>query len=152
MKIISHRGNIRGPVLDKENRPSYIDCAIGNGYDVEIDVRYLDGGLWLGHDGPQYKVDHNWLDKRKAYLWIHCKNLKAAMECQKYQAFCHTQDDFIYTTTGKLWVHDLHQTIDRNVIIPLMGQQDIESFKSQTNQIPYGICTDYPSLLVNFYE
>ena len=32
MIIISHRGNIRGPVPDKENRPSYIDCAIGNGY------------------------------------------------------------------------------------------------------------------------
>ena len=48
--------------------------------------------------------------------------------------------------------HDLHQTIDRNVIIPLMDQQAIESFKSQTNNIPYGICTDYPSLLVNFYE
>ena len=87
MKIISHRGNIRGPIPDKENRPSYIDCAIGSGYDVEIDVRYLNGGLWLGHDGAQYKVDHNWLDKRKAYLWIHCKNLRAAMECQKYQHF-----------------------------------------------------------------
>ena len=31
-------------------------------------------------------------------------------------------------------------------------KQQIESFKSQTNQTPYGICTDYPSLLVNFYE
>ena len=37
LKIISHRGNIKGPQPDKENRPSYIDCAIGNGYQVEID-------------------------------------------------------------------------------------------------------------------
>ncbi len=36
MKIISHRGNVRGPIPEKENRPSYIDCALGNGYDVEI--------------------------------------------------------------------------------------------------------------------
>ena len=35
MKIISHRGNVRGPIPEKENRPSYIDCALGNGYDVE---------------------------------------------------------------------------------------------------------------------
>ena len=27
MKLISHRGNIRGPIPEKENRPSYIDCA-----------------------------------------------------------------------------------------------------------------------------
>ena len=47
MKIISHRGNIRGPIPDKENRPSYIDCAIGNGYDVEIDVRSINGELWV---------------------------------------------------------------------------------------------------------
>ena len=60
MKIISHRGNIRGPVLDKENRPSYIDCAIGSGYDVEIDVRYSEGALWTGHDQPQYRIDHVW--------------------------------------------------------------------------------------------
>ena len=81
MKAISHRGNIKGPVPDKENRPSYIDCAIGNGYDVEIDVRSIDGELWLGHDEPQYKVEHKWLWIRRKNLWIHCKNLQAAKEC-----------------------------------------------------------------------
>ena len=71
MIVISHRGNIRGSISDKENRPSYIDCAIGNGYQVEIDVRTIDGELWLGHDEPQYKVDHTWLSVRKNYLWLH---------------------------------------------------------------------------------
>ena len=41
MKLISHRGNIRGPVPGRENAPSYIDCALGNGYDVEIVGRTL---------------------------------------------------------------------------------------------------------------
>ena len=67
MKIISHRGNVRGAIPDRENRPSYIDCAIGNGYDVEIDVRLIAGQLWLGHDEPQYKVEHSWLQPRKEY-------------------------------------------------------------------------------------
>ena len=40
----------------KKKTVSYIDCAIGNGYDVEIDVRSIDGEYWLGHDEPQYKV------------------------------------------------------------------------------------------------
>jgi len=144
--IISHRGNIRGPVPDKENRPSYIDCAIGNGYHVEIDVRSINGELWLGHDEPQYKVDHNWLDKRRNYLWLHCKNLEAAKECWAYHSFCHTNDSFVYTSVGKIWLHDLSMRIDSNTIIPLIDKEEVESFISIGEQ-PFGICTDYPVLL-----
>lgn len=146
MIIISHRGNIRGPVPDKENRPSYIDCAIGNGYHVEIDVRSINGELWLGHDKPQYKVDHNWLDKRRNYLWLHCKNLEAAKECWAYHSFCHTNDSFLYTSVGKIWLHDLSMRIDSNTIIPLIDKEEVESFISIGEQ-PFGICTDYPALL-----
>ena len=166
MKIISHRGNNRGPVLDKENRPSYIDCAIGSGYDVEIDVRSAEGSLWLGHDEPQYRIDHTWIEKRKAYLWLHCKDYQSALECQKYQSFCHSTDPFIFTTTGHIWMHvpDPHPSekpvyhnlkIDQNVIIPLLEDERIDDFKQSnaytSGQTPYGICTDYPSSLVNFY-
>ena len=141
MKIISHRGNVRGPIPDRENRPSYIDCAIGNGYDVEIDVRLIDGQLWLGHDGPQYKVEHSWLQPRKEYLWIHCKDLAAAKECWGYQSFCHTSDPYTYTTTGKVWLHDLSMKVN-DAIIPLIDDPII-----YLAQKPYAICTDYPYLL-----
>ena len=144
MKIISHRGNIRGIISNQENRPSYIDCAIGNGYDVEIDIRLINGQLWLGHDEPQYKVDHTWLDKRRDCLWLHCKNIEAAKECWQYQSFCHTQDPFIYTSTGKIWLHDFDMQIDENTIIPLL---DDSSLDKSLNGVPYAICTDYPSLL-----
>ena len=143
MKIISHRGNVRGPRADRENRPSYIDCAIGNGYDVEIDVRLIEGQLWLGHDEPQYKVEHSWLQPRKEYLWIHCKDLAAAKECWEYQSFCHTSDPYTYTSTGKIWLHDLSMKIDNNVIIPMIDDIDYAPMKGQ----PYAICTDYPYLL-----
>ena len=141
MKIISHRGNIRGPISEKENRPSYIDCAIGNGYDVEIDLRIIDGELWLGHDVPQYKVEHSWLQPRKEYLWIHCKDLAAAKECCEYQSFCHTSDPYTYTTTGKVWLHDLSMKVN-DAIIPLIDDPII-----YLAQKPYAICTDYPYLL-----
>ena len=143
MKLISHRGNVRGPLADRENRPSYIDCAIGNGYDVEIDVRLIAGQLWLGHDGPQYKVEHSWLQPRKEYLWIHCKDLAAAKECWEYQSFCHTSDPYTYTSTGKIWLHDLSMKIDNNVIIPMIDDIDYAPMKGK----PYAICTDYPYLL-----
>jgi len=146
MILISHRGNIRGPVPEKENRPSYIDCAIGSKYYVEIDVRLINGELWLGHDEPQYKIDHNWIEHRKQYLWIHCKNLEAAKECSKYQSFCHTEDPFTYTSTGKIWLHDLSMKVDNNTIIPLIDKEEVESFFIFTES-PYGICTDYPALL-----
>jgi hypothetical protein len=144
--VISHRGNIRGVVPDKENRPSYIDCAIGNGYHVEIDVRSINGELWLGHDEPQYMVDHNWLDKRRNYLWLHCKNLEAAKECWEYRSFCHSSDSFIYTSTGKIWLHDLSLKVDENTIIPLLSDEDVRKH-SHLHQFAFGICTDYPSLL-----
>jgi hypothetical protein len=146
MIIISHRGNIRGPLPDKENRPSYIDCAIGSGYHVEIDVRSINDELWLGHDEPQYKIDHNWLDKRRNYLWLHCKNIEAATECWAYHSFCHTGDPFTYTTTGKLWLHDLTHELNHNIIIPLLDEESINSLGSLTGN-PYGVCTDYPSYI-----
>lgn len=150
MIIISHRGNIRGPVPDKENRPSYIDCAIGNGFHVEIDVRSIGGELWLGHDEPQYKIDHNWLNKRRHYLWIHCKNLEAAKECWAYHSFCHSDDPFTYTSTGKIWLHnDNSESIvfDNNVIIPRISRTDVESFKENNFYgTPFAVCTDYPAM------
>ena len=147
MKIISHRGNVKGSIPDKENRPSYIDCAIGNGYDVEIDIRSIDDELWLGHDEPQYKIEHKWLQKRRKNLWIHCKNLQAAKECWEYQAFCHSSDPYVYTSTGKIWLHDLFNPsmkIDDDVIIPLIEEADLYLLH---NVRSYGVCTDYPSLV-----
>ena len=146
MIIISHRGNIRGPVPEKENRPSYIDCAIGNGYHVEIDVRSINGELWLGHDEPQYKITHRWLRERRNHLWIHCKDVQAAKECWVYQSFCHIGDPFTYTSTGKIWLHDLSMKMDSNVIIPLISKNDISKFKDIQIGV-FGICTDYPSYL-----
>lgn len=146
MIIISHRGNIRGPISDKENRPSYIDSAISCGFHVEIDIRCINDELWLGHDEPQYKVDHNWLDKRRNYLWIHCKNLEAAKECWAYHSFCHSQDSFVYTSVGKIWVHDLSLKIDDNTIIPLINSDEIRDLvNTNLYESAYGVCTDYPA-------
>ena len=62
MKLISHRGNVSSinPLL--ENSPEYIDKALVD-YDVEIDIRLINGNLMLGHDTCQYKVEKSWLLK-----------------------------------------------------------------------------------------
>ena len=56
MILISHRGNVDGPNPEKENHPSYIDMTIKAGYNVEIDVWYIDNNWYLGHDAPQYII------------------------------------------------------------------------------------------------
>ena len=152
MKLISHRGNIRGPIPDKENRPSYIDCAIGNGYDVEIDVNYVNGELWLGHDEPQYKVTHTGIQERSQYLWLHCKDFESAKECWKYQAFCHSGDPFVFTSNNKIWLHGENEsiyTLDDMTIIPVINEQESTSFHT-ANGIPFGVCTDYPAILKDY--
>jgi len=58
MILISHRGNINGKFESYENEPTYIDLALSKGYDVEIDVWYVDGLLYLGHDKPQYGIEN----------------------------------------------------------------------------------------------
>lgn len=144
MKIISHRGNLKGRVPNKENRPSYIDCAIQLGYDVEVDVRYINNQFWLGHDTPDYKVSVEWLNKRKDKLWIHCKDIQSSQRLTSlpvdFKFFCHSNDPYILTSTGHLWVHDLTLNLDNQCIIPLLSENEIKSNK--INYI-YAVCTDY---------
>lgn len=143
---ISHRGNIDGPQPTKENRPSYIDAAIQLGYDVEIDIRLIKSELWLGHDYGEYKVSLKWLDLRKDKLWIHCKDKDSAsylIESKKgFQFFCHTQDEYVLTSTNHLWVHDLTCTIDDTCIIPLMTLSSLELYDGE---VPFAICSNYVS-------
>lgn len=147
MKLISHRGNMVGPVPSRENVPSYIDTAISAGYEVEIDIRYIDGKFYLGHDTPDYEVSENWIKKRKDSLWIHCKNLEASTFFSKTDIifFCHTSDSFVLTSNNYVWVHDLKMSIDDRCIIPLLDDTDISKYK---NRLVYAICTDY----INFAE
>lgn len=148
MKIISHRGNICGPVPEKENRPSYIDSAIQLGYQVEVDLRYVNNEFWLGHDFAQYKIELSWMEPRKNMLWFHCKDIDSALELVKlnkdYKFFCHSNDPYVITSVGKFWVHDLKGKIDKNCIIPLLSENDIIFY---TNQTPYAVCTDFVNLV-----
>jgi hypothetical protein len=81
---------------------------------------------------------------RKDKIWYHCKDIESSLELIKindgYKYFCHTQDDYIITSVGKLWVHDLTKTINENCIIPLLGLSEINNYNNNT---PYAVCTDY---------
>ena len=148
MKIISHRGNINGPVDKKENRPSYIDCAIQLGYEVEVDLRFVNDEFWVGHDSPQYRIELSWMVLRKEKIWFHCKDQESAIKLletnEKFKFFCHKQDDFVLTSTGHIWVHDLNSKINDMCIIPLLSESDL--FKCK-NLKPGYVCTDFVNKL-----
>lgn len=150
MILIAHRGNINGKVEKLENSPSYIDFAIEQGYDVEIDVWYHQHEFWLGHDEPSYEVSLKWLTDRKDSLWIHCKDLISIDMLREVQIrnnvdlnyFFHDEDDCTLTSKGDLWVYPGKQPIKNSIaVIPEWHQDDVSLCK--------GICSDN---IINFKE
>ena len=53
MIYISHRGNLNGINPKQENKPSYIFNALERSFDVEVDVWFVKGKFYLGHDEPE---------------------------------------------------------------------------------------------------
>jgi hypothetical protein len=152
MKLISHRGNIIGPNPNRENSPSYIDTAISAGYEVEVDINYMNGKFYLGHDTPDYEITEQWMTKRRDNIWFHCKNLDAATHLSEisskfqpleFNFFCHTSDSFVMTSTNHIWVHDLTMNLSKKCIIPLLSDVDIINYKGG---LVYAVCTDYITL------
>jgi len=140
MILISHRGNIDGKILEKENHPNYIDATLGFGYDVEVDVWYIDGKIMLGHDNPQYEVNLRWFTDRINKLWVHCKNMESLIyfrDCgYDINYFWHQTDDVIITSKGFLWVHPGKQPIKNSIaVLP-------ELYNDDTKEC-IGVCSDF---------
>lgn len=105
MILISHRGNVSGINTDLENSPEYIDLALAR-YNVEVDLWSIDGGLFLGHDFPSYRIEENYLDERKNRLWVHCKSVDCFLEYHKrYHCFFHDKEDIVVTSNMYVITH-----------------------------------------------
>lgn len=149
MRLISHRGNIKGPNPDQENRPLYIDDAILQGFDVEVDVWLVDDEIVLGHDFPQYPVNIEWLKNGTESLWIHCKNIEAITYFSRYDAifgssgtsfnfFWHETDRVTLTSKGAIWAYPGNQPISGSIaVMPEIHNDDLLDC--------FGVCSDYVS-------
>ena len=137
MVLISHRGNIDG-ISKLENQPAYIDSAIELGYDVEVDIWYIGGVLYLGHDIGQYKININWLNERSHKLWIHCKNHPALeLMCESdLHYFWHDEDDVTITSKGIIWAHPKIKPLDKSIaVLPERHNWPVGDC--------LGVCSDY---------
>ena len=153
MKLIAHRGNITGPEPLKENSPEYIEKAIAQGYDVEVDVRYspFDNKLYLGHDEPTYKIDWFWMGKYSNYLWIHCKNVEALYEFSRgtsgFNYFWHQKDDYTLTSNNKIWTYPGKIYTPKSIIVMPEWNLDLDKFVDLRAYDCYGVCSDYVGYL-----
>jgi hypothetical protein len=142
MKLISHRGNINGPDISRENSPLYIIEALNLGYDVEIDLWAKDNILFLGHDKPQYKIENSFIENNKDNLWIHCKNLEALYVCQfilkDIHYFWHQSDDYTLTSKNIFWTFP-GKDLTPNSVLVTFDDLDLNTIGSNV----YGVCTNY---------
>lgn len=139
MILISHRGNINGRMESWENEPTYIDLAISKGYDVEIDVWYKDGLLWLGHDRPDYEIDFTWIRDRVTKLWVHCKNIESVVYFKNcnydINYFWHQEDTLTLTSQNYIWVYPGKQPVKNSIaVMPEVNNDNITEC--------LGICSD----------
>ena len=151
MKIISHRGNLSGRIPELENHPEYVEKAIKNGFDVEVDLWAFQKDLavsekdnlyelFLGHDHATYKIEIGWLIQRRRLLWIHAKNDIAAkvLSSHKYlNWFWHESDEMTLTSNGTLWMYPGKYM--NNGITVVLGPN------AKIPESCGGICTDNPT-------
>jgi len=150
MRLIAHRGNRWGAEKDLENRPEYIEQAIDQGFDVEIDLRVGENGAcFLGHDDENIEIDFKWILDNSQYLWIHCKNLDALFalhERSDLNYFWHQRDDFTLTSQGIIWTYPNKRVTSKSVIVCHSLAKCQEHVLRDSVQ-PYGICSDYVGLI-----
>ena len=142
MILISHRGNLNGKIPLRENKPDYIWLAIQAGYNVEIDVWFVDGKFKLGHDEPIYDFPFELFENHFNKLWLHCKNLEAIVALNEFpnqhllNYFWHQEDDITLTSKGYIWAYPGKQPIKNSIaVMPELNKDDL------TQAI--GICSDY---------
>lgn len=153
-RIICHRGNFQKKIVAEENKPELIDQLNKEGFDVEIDVWWKDGELWLGHDEPQYKITLDWLCGSPLRI-IHCKDgLTFEYLLKKNGAlglglnlFYHTNEHYALTTRGQVIVLPGQDLLDGSIqMMPEMSSRVYS--KEQKNKV-FAVCSD---AVKNLYE
>ena len=117
MKLIAHRGLFNGPDLLLENKPEQIELAIKLGFDVEVDVWYINNALYLGHDYPAYEIPLEFLQRKE--IWAHAKDLPALqyMLDNNVHCFWHEVDQRTLTSKGYIWTYPEEETLSRSVLV-----------------------------------
>lgn len=134
MIFISHRGNRIGPNPELENTVPYIDEAIADGFDVEVDVWYYDNKFYLGHDTPNVEVSINYLTNRK--IWCHAKSIQTLAKLLTTNAHCfwHQNDDTTLTSDRYMWTYPGKELTKQSIAVMPINDGWLKCA---------GVCSDY---------
>lgn len=141
MILISHRGNIDGPDKLRENDPLYVVEALKQGYDVEVDIWYVQDRFMFGHDEPKYEIDdYEMFIIWGRRIWFHCKNIEALNTLKRQYGylnyFWHEEDTVTLTSQNYIWAYPGNQPIQNSIaVMPEIYNDDLNICK--------GICSDY---------
>lgn len=142
--IISHRGNLEGSNPETENTNDQIMKAIEAGFDVEVDVWYRNGWIYLGHDGPQERMIS--LEKNYEKMWYHCKDILTLgffidLGRDHYNYFFHDKDNATLTNRKYIWTYPGKKLTNHSIaVLP----ETTDNWVINKNSTMHGICTDYP--------
>lgn len=141
---ISHRGNINGRIPELENTKSYIEEALNNNFDVEIDVRFCGNKLWMGHDELDEEIDIEWIYAHKERLWVHCKDIESILYLRQAPSeihyFGHTNDPFVLTSRKFLFCIP-NNNLDQNCV---MVMPEHFNFTPRPDNKAGAVLTDFP--------
>ena len=153
-QFIAHRGNVVGKFVPDENKPAKIEELNRKGIPCEIDVWYIDGKYWLGHDAPETEISFEWLMGSLPLRLIHCKHREALdilhRECGRLgydvNLFYHTVEHYALTSRGQIIVHPDHACLPDSIeMMPEMSKQ--RDMKNRSNVV----CSDSRSSLRPIY-
>lgn len=158
MKIISHRGNLKGSFSPNENDPAHILDVLGlTLFDVEVDVWYspILNKFMLGHDEPVYDIPSDFftVDSVRTRLWWHAKSILTLHKLQTVyphlHVFFHEEDPVALTSERYLWTHPkglVDNTFTSRTVVVTETLAHLNIVFDRNFNRPYAICTDYPHL------
>jgi len=135
--LIAHRGNVDGPKPELENTIPYIEAALAQGFDVEVDVWLWKHKMWLGHDKPEHEIEWDFL--KNPHIWVHAKE-GDGLYCMQQDGGIHCfyigDTGMTFTSNGMIYGYPEAGLPAGSIAICIEPQSLDESI--------LGVCTDYP--------
>ena len=137
LALIAHRGNIYGVNRDLENKKSYLQEALSQGYWIECDVQMYKNKLYFGHDEPRELATELITNPRTI---CHAKDAQSLIKLNQLNVhfFWHETDKITITNRGYFWCYPgIHLKSTNAIWLDLLHKpipDDISGI--------FGICSD----------